>query len=128
VKKSVAVPLTLVATFAAALACGSSPEERQCVDAQERVVPDSLCARAERERTGSTGASTSVARGGSGIGGALLFLPYRYYYGGSRRAIGSVVTGGGYSPRRAGGLFSSGRSGTARGGFGAIGSGRGIGG
>jgi hypothetical protein len=127
VKKSVAVPLTLVATFAAAIACSSSPEERQCVDAQDRVVPDSLCARAERERPGSTGASTSVARGGSGMGGAFLFLPYRYYYGGSRRGLGSVVTGGGYSPRTSGG-FSAGRSGTSRGGFGGIGSGRGIGG
>jgi hypothetical protein len=128
VKKSVAVPLTLVATFASAIACGSSPETRQCVDGENRVVPDSLCARAEQAHPGSTGASTSVARGG-GIGGAVFSLPYRYYYGGARGGLGSVVTGGGYTPHAGrGGIFSGRRSGTARGGFGGIGGGRGIGG
>jgi hypothetical protein len=128
VKKSAAVPLTLVASFASALAC-AGPEAKQCVDDQQRVVPDSLCVLAERQQPGSTADTTRVASHRSGLGpGALLFIPYRYYYGGSRRGIGSVVSGGSFRPRSSFGSSSGSRSGVSRGGFGRTGGGRGFGG
>ena len=87
-RKSSAVPLTLLAALAAfTTGCRDTPETRNCVDAQGRIVPDSNCS------GGATG-------GGS----------FHYLYGGSSGGrIGDSVVGGRATP---------GESGVSRGGFG----------
>jgi len=75
-RKSTAVPLTLLAALAAfATGCHDTPESRNCVDAQGRIVPESNC---------------SNASSGSG---------FRYIYGGrSGGHIGDAVVGGSTTP------------------------------
>jgi hypothetical protein len=88
-RKSSAVPLTLLAALAAfTTGCRDTPESRNCVDAQGRIVPESNC---------STGPSSA------GVGG------YHYIYGGaSGGRVGDAVVGGSTTPS----------SGVSRGGFG----------
>jgi hypothetical protein len=89
-RKSSAVPLTLLAALAAfATGCRETPETRNCVDAQGRIVPDTNC---------------SSPSSGGGAGG------YRYLYGGaSGGRVGDAVVGGSTTPSQ---------SGVSRGGFG----------
>ena len=73
-RKSSAVPLTLLAVAALATGCHDRPVSRNCVDAQGRIVPDTNC------NTGSGG--------GGGMG-------YHYIYGGSSGGrVGDAVVGG----------------------------------
>jgi hypothetical protein len=87
-RKSSAVPLTLLAALAAlATGCHDTPESRNCVDAQGRIVPDTNCS--------------------SGAGGGM---GYHYLYGGvSGGRVGDQVVGGSSTPSE---------SGVSRGGFG----------
>jgi hypothetical protein len=67
-KKSVAVPASLVMTVAASLAVSACSGEQDCLDAGGRVVSSSYC------RSGSAGYRYSgVARGGFGSGGGSSF-------------------------------------------------------
>ncbi len=153
-KRSRAVPLTLVASATSLAACSGKQESLQCVErGTNRVVAESLCVatNAPTNPTPVTGDSTRVARSGGGI--PPIFL---WYYGG--RMASGLMSGGGYAPlagrryQSPGGLAfrpgqgwsrtrsvgggsavgagrSSRPSGTVRGGFGGIGAGRsGIGG
>jgi hypothetical protein len=93
---------------------------QRCVDEQNRVVDDSLCANQpnqpqQQQRTASGGAFVPI-------------IPiYHYYYGGwGGYGLGSVVGGGSYTP--AAGRSYATRSGvTTRGGFGSSYSGGGHG-
>lgn len=150
-KRSRAVPLTLVASATSLAACGGKQEPLQCVErGTNRVVAESLCVATNAPTNAAPlpADSTRVARSGGGI--PPIFL---WYYGG--RMVSGLMSGGGYAPlagrryRSPGGLAfrqgqgwsrvgtpsavgagRSGRpSGTVRGGFGGIGAGRsGIGG
>lgn len=155
-KRSAAVPLTLVTTLSAgalAAACGAErTQAMQCVDkTSQRVVPDSVCARAgvtPGAASGATGTAVAPAAVAHG-GGFPLGGVFAWYYGG--RVVQGLVSGGSYAPvtgrsyrspagyvagpsgvrGRGNGGFrstSSGRSGVSRGGFGATGAGRAGGG
>jgi hypothetical protein len=124
-RRSSAVSLTLMSGIASAVLVACRNDSRQCVDANDRAVADSLCARQEAGQRPGGG----VAGSGSAIG--PMWFPYRYYYGGA--IVGGLMRGGSYTPRA--GRWGSGSSGaraanggTSRGGFGGIGSGRGFGG
>lgn len=57
--------------------------EATCVrDGSNEVVPDSYCA--------------SGTPSGGGVGGLFIFAgsPYRYYYGGTNRGVGTIASGG----------------------------------
>jgi hypothetical protein len=102
-RKSGAVPLTLLATaaLAAVSGCNDHPKElRNCVDAENHIVRDSLC-------------NPSPSPGRSGGGG------YHFVYGGaSGGGIDDTVVGGSNEPE-AGAEVVSGESGAVvRGGFG----------
>jgi hypothetical protein len=102
-RKSGAVPLTLLATaaLAAVSGCNDHPKElRNCVDAENHIVRDSRC-------------NPSPSPGSSGGGG------YHFVYGGaSGGAIDDTVVGGSNEPE-AGAQVVSGESGdVVRGGFG----------
>jgi hypothetical protein len=90
-RKSAAVPLTLLAAVAAfATGCHDTPESRNCVDAQGRIVPDTNCSTTSHTGTGGSG--------------------YHYIYGGSSGGrVGDAVVGGSSTPSE---------SGVSRGGFG----------
>ena len=109
-RRSVQVTAPLLALAASAMLSGCrKPEMRRCVDEHNVVVADNLCSAQEdlRQRNGG--------------GGNMLFLPYRYYYGGyGGFGLGSTIGGGGFvaSPGRSYVNSSGVRSGTARGGFG----------
>jgi len=102
-RKSGAVPLTLLATAALATVPGCNEhhrEVRNCVDAENHIVGDSRC-------------NPSPSPGGSGGGG------YHYVYGGaSGGSIGDTVEAGSREPED-GAVVVSGESGdVVRGGFG----------
>ena len=102
-RRSGAVPLTLLTTVALATASGCDDRQREvrnCVDAENHIVRDSRC-------------NPSPSSGGSGGGG------YHYVYGGaSGESIGDTVEGGSSEPE-AGAMVVSGESGdVVRGGFG----------
>ena len=145
-KRSRAVPLTLVASATTLAACGQEPESLACVErGSNRVVAESLCtaANAPTVQTPAPGTPGATTHAGGGI--PPIFL---WYFGG--RAIGGLMNGGGYaplsgqryrspsglaynrggwtrgSPNRVGGSRIGG--GTTRGGFGGIGAGRSGGG
>jgi hypothetical protein len=104
VKRSAAVPLTLVTTLSAgalaAAACGPRAEAMQCVDkTTQRAVPDSVCANAGVSPSAATAAgpaaapgdTAAVRRGGFPVGGL-----FAWYYGG--RIVQGLVRGGSYAP------------------------------
>jgi len=125
-KKSVCITLTLMTGLAAACAddrpdeasgdFGGDVATRQCVDRENRVVPDEECT---RPRSGG-------------------MYPFFFYYGGRALAAGGAtyMTGGtrtdvGAPPPRAAGAASgarsaAGRGAVSRGGLGARGMGRGV--
>jgi hypothetical protein len=103
----VAAPLLAAAALSILSGC-RKPEMQRCVDEQNHVVDDSLCAN-----------QPAAQQRPDGHGGFLpLFIPYHYYYGGwGGYGIGSVVGGGSYAPSP--GRSYTTRSGvTTRGGFG----------
>lgn len=113
-RRSTTITLTLLSSTAAAVlsACGRS--RRDCVDAQNRVVADSLCRDYD---------ARAATHGGS------AWYPYRYYYGGRGYAgVGSILSGGSYAAPRSGygGSGAHIGGGTSRGGFGGIGAGHGF--
>jgi len=117
-RRSTQVAAPLLASTALALLSGChQPEMQRCIDENNKVVDDKLCASqpgdAEQQRRIQEQQNQQRQHNGVGI---LPFIPlYHYYYGGfGGRGIGSSVTGGTLSPL-AGHSYSSG---TSRGGFG----------
>jgi hypothetical protein len=108
-KRSTQVTAPLLAAAALSLLSGCrKPEMQRCVDEQNHVVDDSLCAN-----------QPAAQQRPDGHGGFLpLLIPYHYYYGGwGGYGLGSVAGGGSYTP--AAGRSYATRSGvTTRGGFG----------
>jgi hypothetical protein len=88
----VAAPLLAATAFSLLTGC-QKPEMQRCVDEQNHVVDDSLCANLPNQQ------GTQQQRP-DGHGGFLpILVPYRYYYGGwGGYGLGSVVGGGGYVP------------------------------
>ncbi len=79
-RKSAAVPLTVLATLASFVTGCQAPESRNCVDAQGRIVPDANCS----------------THPGGGMG-------YHYLYGGaSGGRVGDAVVGGSATPSESG--------------------------
>ena len=110
-KRSTKVAVPLLASAALAILAGCrKPEMQRCVDEQNHVVDDSLCANQPAQQQ-----QPQPQPGGSFI---PLIPIYHYYYGGwGGYGLGSVVGGGSYIP--AAGRSYVTRSGvTTRGGFG----------
>lgn len=106
-KRSTQVAAPLLAAAALAMATGCrKPEMQRCVDEQNHVVDDSLCANLPNQQS----LQQQPYRPG--------FPLYRYYYGGwGGFGIGTPVGGGGYVPDVSRSYIT--RSGvTTRGGFG----------
>ncbi|WP_353069812.1 hypothetical protein RBB75_05555 [Tunturibacter empetritectus] len=107
----VAAPLLAAAALSMLAGC-QKPQMQRCVDENNHVVDDNLCANLPANQQG-------VLQRSDGHGGFLpVLIPYRYYYGGwGGYGLGSVVGGGGYAP--VSGRSYANRSGvTIRGGFG----------
>ncbi len=108
-KRSNQVAAPLLAATALSLLTGCrKPEMQRCVDEQNHVVDDSLCAN-----------QPAVPQRSDGHGGFIpIIIPYRYYYGGwGGYGFGSVVGGGSYAADASRSYTT--RSGvTTRGGFG----------
>ncbi len=130
-KRSAQVTAPLLASAALALLAGCrEPEMQRCVDENNKVVDDKLCANQPADAAQQRQLQEQQ-RQHSGIGILPLIPLYHLYYGGyGGRGIGSVVNGGTIAPI-AGRSYVNGsgvRSGTSRGGFGSTFSGRGSGG
>lgn len=113
--KEVAAPL-LASTALALLSGCHQPEMQRCVDENNKVVDDKLCANqpADAAQQRQLQDQQNLQRQHNGLGILPYVVLYHYYYGGSGgRGIGSVVTGGTNTPL-AGHSYSS----TSRGGFG----------
>ncbi|MBB5317301.1 hypothetical protein [Tunturibacter empetritectus] len=107
----VAAPLLAAAALSMLTGC-QKPEMQRCVDENNHVVDDSLCANLPANQQGAQ-------QRPDGHGSFLpVIIPYRYYYGGwGDYGLGSVAGGGGYAP--VSGRSYANRSGvTIRGGFG----------
>lgn len=100
-KRSLNVTAPLLASAALTLLTACRKQEmKRCVDEQNHVVDDKFCQNLPNQQP--------LASGGNGIG----YIPYHYYYGGNGGfGLGSVVSGGSYTPM-------PGASYTTRGGFG----------
>ena len=112
-KRSTQVTAPLLAATALSILSGCrKPEMQRCVDEQNHVVDDKLCANLPDQQG-------IQQQRPDGHGGFLpIFIPYHYYYGGwGGYGLGSAVGGGSYAP--APGRSYTTRSGvTNRGGFG----------
>jgi hypothetical protein len=107
----VAAPLLAAAALSMLAGC-QKPEMQRCVDENNKVVDDSLCANLPADQQG-------IQQRPDGHGGFFpVIIPYRYYYGGwGGYGLGTLVGGGGYAPIS--GRSYANRSGiTIRGGFG----------
>ena len=114
-RRSAQVAAPLLASTALALLSGCHQAEMQrCVDENNKVVDDKLCANQPADAAQQR-QMQEQQRQHNGIG-ILPFIPlYHYYYGGyGGRGIGSAVTGGTNTPL-AGHSYSNS---TTRGGFG----------
>jgi hypothetical protein len=114
-------PLLAATAVTLSTGCHHQPEPQRCVDEQNHVVDQKFCANLP---------PGAISSGNSGNGGGYygsngVFIPhiYRSYYGGlGGYALGSMVSGGSYTPisghtySPSSRAFSS--SGTSRGGFG----------
>ncbi|MCU1320449.1 MAG: hypothetical protein JWM43_98 [Acidobacteriaceae bacterium] len=111
-KRSIQVAAPLLAAAALAMSTGCrKPEMQRCVDENNVVVDDKLCANLPNQQ--------GVQQRPDGHGGFLPFLiPFHYYYGGwGGYGLGSRVGGGTFAPSP--GRSYATRSGvTTRGGFG----------
>jgi hypothetical protein len=123
-RRSVHVFAPLLASTAIAL--GSTgchkAEPQRCVDEQNHVVDPKFC---DNLPPGALSSGTPGNNGGYyGHGGIWIPHLYRNYYGGlGGYALGSIVSGGAYTPQpghtySAGGSRGVSSSGTSRGGFG----------
>jgi hypothetical protein len=112
-RRSTQVTAPLLAATALSILTGCrKPEMQRCVDEQNHVVDDKLCANLPDQQG-------IQQQRPDGHGGFLpIFIPYHYYYGGwGGYGLGSVVGGGSYAPSP--GRSYATRSGvTTRGGFG----------
>jgi hypothetical protein len=112
-KRSTKVAVPLLASAALAILAGCrKPEMQRCVDEQNHVVDDSLCANQPAQQ------EQQQQRPLTG-GGFIPLIPlYHYYYGGwGGYGLGTVVGGGSYVPTQGRSYVT--RSGvTTRGGFG----------
>jgi hypothetical protein len=112
-KRSTQVAAPLLAAAALAMTTGCrKPEMQRCVDENNKVVDDSLCANQPNQQ------GVQQQRP-DGHGGFIPFLfPYHYYYGGwGGYGIGTPIGGGSYIPDASRSYTT--RSGvTTRGGFG----------
>jgi len=107
-RRSAKVTAPLLASVALSMATGCrKPEMQRCVDENNRVVDDSLCANLP---------PANGQQNQNRVGGG--YIPYHFYYGGwGGYGIGTTVGGGSYTPS-AGRSYAT-RSGiTTRGGFG----------
>jgi hypothetical protein len=106
-RRSSQVAAPILAAAALAMLTGCKPQMQRCVDEQNHVVDDKLCASLPPDQGTQQHANTPH-----------FFVPYRYYYGGwGGYGIGSVAGGGTYAPSF--GRTYATRSGiTIRGGFG----------
>ena len=107
----VAAPLLAAAALSMLTGC-QKPQMQRCVDENNHVVDDSLCANLPANQQG-------VQQRPDGHGSVLpVIIPYRSYYGGwGGYGLGTLVGGGGYTP--VAGRSYANRSGvTIRGGFG----------
>jgi hypothetical protein len=114
-KRSAHVAAPLLAAAALALNSGCrKPEMQRCVDEHNVVVDDSHCANLPANQQGA-----QQQRQPDGHGGFLpLFIPYHYYYGGlGGYALGSLVSGGSYTPMQ-GRSYATSSGRITRGGFG----------
>ena len=129
-RRSSQVTAPLLASAALALLAGcQKPEMQRCVDENNKVVDDKLCADQTVQPANLNG--QQPRRDPNGV--LIPFIPlYHYYYGGyGGFGLGSTVGGGSNTPI-SGHTYSSSSgartSGTSRGGFGSTFSGRGSGG
>jgi len=106
-----AAPLLASAAVAVLSGCRTA-EPKRCVDESNHLVDPSFC----KDLPGNQPVAGSLNNNG-GYYNQGIFFPhfYRYYYGGIGGGIGSVVSGGSYTPL-AGHSYAI--SGTSRGGFG----------
>ncbi len=123
-RRSAQVAAPLLASTALALLSGCrEPEMQRCVDENNKVVDDKLCANqpGDAEQQRQLQEQQNRERQHNGLGILPYIALYHYYYGGSGgRGLGSVVTGGTSAPI-SGRTYVNGsgvRSGTSRGGFG----------
>jgi hypothetical protein len=110
-RRSGKVAAPLLAAVAMSMASGCrKPEMQRCVDENNRVVDDNLCA--------NLPAANGQYQNLNGSGGVPYHPIYHYYYGGwGGYGLGTVVGGGSTTP--AAGRSYATRSGvTTRGGFG----------
>jgi hypothetical protein len=121
----VSAPLLAAAAMAISTVGCRKPQMQRCVDEQNHVVPDSFCAaHPPYHRTGTqcfdaqnTAVADNFCSGHvQGTGSGFVYYPgYRTYYGGGGGyGVGSVVSGGGYTPVAGASYATS----TTRGGFG----------
>lgn len=122
-KRSLQVSAPLLAATALTLLSGCrQPEMKRCVDENNKVVDESFCKNAPGLQGNGQSNGNNGYRGG--LGGGMMFFPYRYYYGGGGGyGLGSSVFGGSITPL-AGHSYSSS---TTRGGFGSTHGGSGEG-
>ncbi|HMH15694.1 MAG TPA: hypothetical protein VK578_21520 [Edaphobacter sp.] len=109
-KRSTKVAAPLLASAALAILAGCrKPEMQRCVDEQNHVVDDSLCANQPPQQQQRP----------MGAGSLIPLIPiYHYYYGGwGGYGLGSVVGGGSYAPS-VGRSYATRSGATTRGGFG----------
>ena len=112
-KRSTQVAAPLLASAALAMLAGCrQPQMQRCVNEHNVVVDEAFCQNQPGQQN-----NNSYHPGGTGF--------YRYYYGGlGGYALGSMVSGGEFSPK-AGASYSTS---TSRGGFGSTHAGGGEGG
>ena len=116
-KRSAHVAAPLLASVALSLATGCrKPEMQRCVDENNHVVDDSLCANLPPD-------NNQQYQNLGGHGGTYVpYHPlYHYYYGGwGGYALGTLVGGGSTTPAEGRSYVNSTgvRTGTVRGGFG----------
>jgi hypothetical protein len=114
-KRSAKVTAPLLASLALSMTTGCrKPEMQRCVDENNKVVDDKLCANQPQAGTPDYGRPNG--------GGFVPYIPlYHYYYGGwGGFGLGSLVGGGSNAPAEGHSYINSTgvRSGTTRGGFG----------
>lgn len=114
-RRSAQVAAPLLASIALALlAACKRPEPQRCIDENNKVVDDSLCANQPALTDAQRQQQEQQRQHGNGTGVLLPLLLYHYYYGGTGGGIGSVVSGGSRTPV----VGHSYSTGTSRGGFG----------
>ena len=115
-KRSAKVTAPLLASVALAITTGCrKPEMQRCVDENNKVVDDKLCANEPSD-------NSQQQQRPDGHGGFIPYIPlYHYYYGGwGGYGLGSLVGGGSTTPAEGHSYINSSgvRTGTVRGGFG----------